>query len=128
MGRAVFDSEWAREAGAPGAALPLPFLPGKDGGVGGEGVAAGPVELVAADVAVEVAVRPDGRDVDTAERRRQEVRQDRRLPDVPGALLTRHAFLVVEPALYFHLLRGVNCSCTAGTGHGVIVGRYLNSS
>ena len=73
---------------------------------------------MAADVAVEVAVGSDGRNVDTGERQRQEGRSGRTggLPDVPGALLTRHAFLVVEPALYFHLLRRVYCPCTAGTG------------
>ena len=88
--------EGEEEVVSPGAALPVPLLPGEDGGVGGHDVPAGslpptsgyfssatkcwrfcfwvhehycppagPAQLVAADIAVEVTVRTHRSDVDT---------------------------------------------------------------
>ena len=85
------------------AALSVPVLPGQDGGVRGHDVSARPVQLVAADVAVEISVRSDRCDVDA---------------DRTRALAAAHALLVVEPALDLHLLGGVDRAVATGTRSG----------
>jgi len=83
------------------AVLPLSLLARDDRGVAGDDVAAGPGDLVAADAAVEVVVRPDGRDGDVYG---------------PAAVLARHALLVVEPALDLHPLGAEHGAVAARTG------------
>ena len=91
---------------APWAAFSVPVLPGQDGGVRRHDVPARPVQLVTADVAVEVAVRSDCGDVDA---------------DRTRALAAAHALLVVQPALDLHLLRGVNRAVATRTRDGLVL-------
>ena len=95
---------------APWAALPVPVLPRQDGGVRCHDVSARPVQLVAADVAVEVAVRANGSDVDA---------------DRTRALAAAHALLVVEPALDLHLLGGVDRAVAARTRNALVLAGNL---
>ena len=88
---------------APWAALPVPVLPGQNGGVCCHDVSARPVQLVTADVAVEIAVRSNGGDIDA---------------DRTRALAAAHALLVVQPALDLHLL---------GREHGAVAARTSNA-
>ena len=92
------------------AALSVPVLPGQDGGVRGHYVSARPVQLVAADVAVEIAVRSDRCDVDA---------------DRTRALAAAHALLVVEPALDLHLLGGVDRAVAARTRNALVLAGNL---
>ena len=65
-------------ASTPGAGLSVSILPGDDGGVPGYGVLARPVDVLAADVAVDLIVWSNSCDVDT---------------DGTSAVGTRHTFL-----------------------------------
>ena len=91
---------------APRTALPVPVLPGQNGGVRCHDVSARPVQLVTADVTVEIAVRSDSSDVDA---------------DRTGALATAHALLVVQPALDLHLLGRVDRPVATGTGNALVL-------
>ena len=95
---------------APWAALSVPVLPGQDRGVRGHDVSARPVQLVTADVAVEISVRTDSSDVNA---------------DRTGALATAHALLVVQPALDLHLLGGVDRTVAARTRNALVLAGNL---
>ena len=88
------------------AAFFVPVLPGQNGGVRCHDVSTRPVQLVTADVAVEISVRSDRGDVDA---------------DRPRALATAHALLVVQPALDLHLLRGVNRAVATRTRNALVL-------
>ena len=114
---------------APWAALPVPVLPRQDGGVRCHDVSARPVQLVAADVAVEVAVRANGSDVD-ADRTRalaaahallvvqpdyhHDYHHDRRHDH-------HHALLAVQPALDLHLLGRVDGAVATRTRDALVL-------
>ena len=95
---------------APWAALPVPVLPGQNGRVCCHDVSARPVQLVTADVAVEVPVWSDSSDVDA---------------DRTEALAAAHAFLVVQPALDLHLLGRVDRPVATGTGNALVLAGNL---
>ena len=95
---------------APWAALSVPVLPGQDRGVRGHDVSARPVQLVTADVAVEISVRPDSGDVDA---------------DRARTLPAGHALLVVQPALDLHLLGGVDRAVAARTRNALVLAGNL---
>ena len=95
---------------AAGTSLPASVISGNDGGVPGHDVLTRPVYPLAADVAVDVVVRTNGRNVDT---------------DWTIALGTRHALLMIQTALDLHLFSRENGSVTARTGGVRIVGEDL---
>ena len=114
---------------APWAALPVPVLPRQDGGVRCHDVSARPVQLVAADVAVEVAVRANGSDVD-ADRTRALAAAHALLvvqPDYQHDHLHDHhhdhhrALLVVQPALDLHLLGRVDGAVATRTRDALVL-------
>ena len=95
---------------APRATLPVPVLSGQNGGVRCHDVSAGPVQLVTADVAVEIAVRSDSSDVDA---------------DRTRALAAAHALLVVQPAFDLHLLGRVDRAVATRTGNALVLAGNL---
>ena len=110
---------------APWAALPVPVLPRQDGGVRCHDVSARPVQLVAADVAVEVAVRANGSDVD-ADRTRALAAAHALLvvqPDYQHDHLYdhHHALLAVQPALDLHLLGRVDGAVATRTRDALVL-------
>ena len=110
---------------APWAALPVPVLPRQDGGVRCHDVSARPVQLVAADVAVEVAVRANGSDVD-ADRTRALAAAHALLvvqPDYQHDHLHDHhrALVVVQPALDLHLLGRVDGAVATRTRDALVL-------
>ena len=110
---------------APWAALPVPVLPRQDGGVRCHDVSARPVQLVAADVAVEVAVRANGSDVD-ADRTRALAAAHALLvvqPDYQHDHLYDHhrALVVVQPALDLHLLGRVDGAVATRTRDALVL-------
>ena len=88
------------------AAFFVPVLPGQNGGVRCHDVSTRPVQLVTADVAVEIAVRSDRRDVDA---------------DRPRALATAHALLVVQPTFYLHLLCRIDRAVATRTRNALVL-------
>ena len=110
---------------APWAALPVPVLPRQDGGVRCHDVSARPVQLVAADVAVEVAVRANGSDVD-ADRTRALAAAHALLVVQPDYQHDHHhehnrALVVVQPALDLHLLGRVDGAIATRTRDALVL-------
>jgi len=81
-----------------GTAFSFAALAGNHRHVRGDNVPARPGDLMAADVAVQVPVRPDGGQINAYR---------------PGAVAASHALLVIEPSLDFHLFRGENGAVAA---------------
>lgn len=100
-------SSYAYLSVAPGAAGDVSLLPEDEGGVGLAGVPAGPGDLVAADLAIDIIVRPDGHYGDV---------------NRPAAVAARQALLVINPALDVDLL-GLKHGPLASWAASVLPGR-----